>query len=233
MKGRIALATAVATLAVAPSALAADATVQAVDGPTGIDDNSWSPSAVSVNVGDTVTWTFNTVASHNVRSTSANWSVDTPFRHAGDPPATYTFTVEGTYDYVCELHAEMTGRVTVGNPPPPPPPPLSEQPFPNDQPAPTVLEVTDEQRPALTRVRAARIAHGLRVRLRMSEPGRAIVRVKRGRRTVKTRTARLRRAGVKTVTVRGLRAGTYTVEVRGRDLAGNRSRVKRARVTVR
>jgi plastocyanin len=233
MKGRIAVAATIGALAAAPPALAANADVQATDGPTGINDNSWSPSSVKVNVGDTVTWHFNTVASHNVRSTSPNWSIETPFRHAGDPPATYTFTAQGTYDFVCGLHSEMTGRVTVGNPPPPPPPPLSEQPFPNDQPAPSVLEITDEQRPELSRVHAGRIAGGVRVRFRLNEPGRVTVRVKRGGKTVRTRTVRVGRAASRSLRLRRLRAGTYRVELLARDLAGNRSRVKRARVTVR
>jgi hypothetical protein len=41
------------------------------------------------------------------------------------------------------------------------------------------------------------------------------------------------RGGVNAVVLRGLRAGRYRVELRARDLAGNRARPKRARVTVR
>lgn len=233
MKGRIAVSAALAALAVAPPALAANADVHAVDGPTGINDNSWSPVAVTVNVGDTVTWHFNTAASHNVRSTTANWSVDTPFRRTGDPPAAYTFTAEGIYDYVCGLHAEMTGRVTVGSPPPPPPPPLSEQPFDNDQPPLSVFEITDERRPRLSRVRAGGLDGAARIRFRLNEPGRVTVRVLRGSKRVRSRTVRLRRAGLRAVTLRGLPAGVYRVEVRARDLADNRSRLKRASVRVR
>jgi hypothetical protein len=131
----------------------------------------------------------------------------------------------------------MTGTVTVTDaggtlPPPPPPPPLSEQPWPNDQPAPTAFEVADEVAPELTRVRVARVAHGARVRFRLSEPGRVTITVTRGGRTVKTRRASAG-DGANAFTVRGLRAGRYRVEVRARDLAGNRSQSRRARVTVR
>ena len=36
----------------------------------------------------------------------------------GDPPVSYTFAAEGTYDYFCEIHPSMTGvvRVTAGGP---------------------------------------------------------------------------------------------------------------------
>jgi hypothetical protein len=129
----------------------------------------------------------------------------------------------------------MIGEVTVGSPPPPPPPPLSEQPFPNDQPAPapTVLEVTDEERPKLTRLRAARVRNGARVRFRLSERARVTVRFRRHGRTVKTARRTFPR-GAHGLTVRDRRMrGRYRLEVRATDLAGNRSAVRRARLRVR
>ena len=231
MKARIAAAGALAALVAAPPALAANVDVQAVDGTTPTS-NAWAPNDAKANVGDTVTWHFNTVGSHNLQSSTANWTISTENRSSGDPPAVYTFSAEGTYGFRCSLHAEMTGTVTVGNPPPPPPPPLSEQPFANDQAAPTVFEVTDERRPRLTRVRAAGLDGAARVRFRLDEPGRVTVRLERGSRMIRRRTLTLRRAGARTVTLRGLAAGTYRVEVRARDLARNRSRLQRAQVTV-
>jgi plastocyanin len=239
---RLALAAALAALAatvLAGAARAANQTVQAVDGTAANNFvNTWSPAAVTVTAGDTVTWVFpDSNVSHNVVANSPNWSLTNPFgpHHA---PVSFTFAAQGTYAFVCEVHrSTMHGTVTVtdasGNPPPPPPPPpLSEQPFQNDQPSPTVLEITDDSRPALSRVRASRIARGARVRFRVSEPGSVTVRVKRGRRTVKSRTIRLARAGARTINLRGLRPGSYRIEVLARDLADNRSRIKRARVTV-
>jgi plastocyanin len=224
-----------ALLAVTPAtAAAADQTVQAVDA-NGTVDNSWSPASVAIDVGDTVTWTFPgppSTAAHNVESDSANWTLASPIA-LNHPPVSYTFTASGNYAFVCRVHpGTMKGTVTVGNVPPPPPPPLSQQPFPNDQPAPTVLEITDDTRPTLSRVRVARIGHGVRVRFRVSEPARVTVRAKRGRRTVKSTTVRLTRAGSRAVTLRGLRAGRYRIDVLARDSADNRSHVKRARLTV-
>ena len=240
MRHRIALAGAlVAALAAAPAALAADQTVRAVDG-TAADPNAnlWSPSAVTVKVGETVTWTFaGTAVPHNVQSEGSNWSLSTPIGIA-PPPASHRFTAKGTYTFLCQVHpATMRGTVTVTDedgtpPPPPPPPPPSEQPFPNDQSPPSVLEITDEDRPSLNRVRAARIRRGVRVRFRLSEPARVTIKVKRGRRTVKTKRVNARK-GTRSATVRGLRAGRYRIEVRARDLAGNPSRVRRARLSVR
>jgi plastocyanin len=237
MTRRPALIAALATIAAvlpAATATAADQTVLAVDGTA----YTWSPNAVTVKAGETVTWTFpDSDVFHNVASDSANWSLTSPVarRH---PPVAHVFPTPGTYAFVCVVHRDtMTGTVTVtdanGNPPPPPPPPpLSEQPFVNDQPAPTVLEIADESRPALTRVRVARLRAGARVRFRLSEPASVTVRVKRGRRTVRSRRVSARK-GTHAITVGGLRSGTYRVEVLARDPAGNRSRLRRARLTVR
>jgi plastocyanin len=227
------VAATVAALAAAPPALAANADVRAVDDASGVN-NVWDPASVRVNVGDTVTWRFDgSTLAHNVKATSANWTVDTPGQVGGNP-YTFQFGAEGTYTYVCEFHeSSMRGTVTVGSPPPPPPPPPGEQPYVNDQPAPTVFETTDRRRPRLSRVAASGLDGAARVRFRLSEPGRVTVRIERGSRALERRTVRLRRAGTRRVTLRGLPAGTYRVEVVARDLAGNRAPLRRDRVTVR
>ena len=80
---------------------------------------------------------------------------------------------------------------------------------------------------------SAAVARGVRVRFHLSEPGRVTVRVRRGDHVVRARTVRVRRAATRTLRLHGLLAGSYRVEVTARDSALNRSRVKRARVTVR
>jgi plastocyanin len=234
VRRRIALAAAIAALAAPASA--AGQTIQAVDG-TDADNynNRWAPRDVTIKAGETVTWSFTgTTVFHNVASSGSNWSFRNGDPVIAPPPASFTFPSPGVYAFVCEIHATtMTGTVTVTDaagtpPPPPPPPPLSEQPWANDRQAPSVLEVTDDDPPVLSRVRVL----GTRVRFRLSEAGRVAIKVKRGRRTVRTRRATARR-GTNSVTVRGLRAGRYRVEVRAWDRARNHSRVKRARLTVR
>jgi plastocyanin len=243
MRPRTALAGALAALALpvaAPAAAAQAPAVQAVDG-TEADgyNNRWAPAAVTIKAGETVTWSFaGTTVFHNVASSGTNWSFRNGNPAVAPPPASFTFATPGIYAYVCEIHATtMTGTVTVTDaggtpPPPPPPPPPSEQPWSNDQEPPSVFEVADDQPPALTRVRVRRTARGARVRFRLSEPGRVTIGFKRGRRMVRTKRVRARE-GMRTVRVRGLRPGRYRVEVRARDLAGNRSRLRRARMTVR
>jgi plastocyanin len=226
--------TAVAALAAAPSAFAQAPVIQAVDDLTGGNQNRWTPDAVTVQVGDTVTWRFGTQLAHNVKSTAGNWNIDTPASTQDGRDVTYTFAAEGTYDFVCKFHADtMQGRVTVGSPPPPPPPPLSEQPFANDQSAPSIFEVVDEKRPRLSRVRVRSVRNGARVRFRLSERARVSVRFKFGGLTVKS-ARRTFRAGTHRLTVRDRRMrGRYRIDVFARDLAGNRSRVRHARLRIR
>jgi plastocyanin len=227
---RLALALVVALLVPASPALAADTTIAAA-GPDA--EPIWSPSDVTVDIGDTVTWTFSATVAHNLTPTSSNWTFSSP-TGTGQAPASHTFTAAGTYTFVCTIHPDsMMGSVTVGNAPPPPPPRPGSLPLHNDQSPPTVLELTDSRRPKLSRVRVRRIAGGARVRVHVNEPGRVTIRARRGHRVVRSRTVTLRHAATKTLSLRGLAAGAYRVEILARDLAGNRSRIRRAHLTVR
>ncbi len=65
----------------------------------------FSPSSLSVNVGDTVQWTLGS-GSHTTTSTSIP-SGATPWNSPitnSVPSFTYVVTVEGTYDYICQPH---------------------------------------------------------------------------------------------------------------------------------
>jgi plastocyanin len=86
----------------AGSAVAADQAV-AISGFT------FSPTTVTVGVGDTVTWTNSDAQAHTATSGSA-W--DTGAIGGGDSTSV-TFRSAGTYDYVCSFHPAMTGRVVV------------------------------------------------------------------------------------------------------------------------
>jgi len=72
-------------------------------------DISFSPAAIQVPAGATVTWSFQDgQVPHNVHG--EGWGSGDPqrsgtFRHTFDQP--------GTYDYACTLHPRMTGRVVV------------------------------------------------------------------------------------------------------------------------
>ncbi|MCA1824176.1 MAG: plastocyanin/azurin family copper-binding protein [Mycobacteriales bacterium] len=102
---------AVAVVLVSGPAAATNATV------TATTSNQWSPATVTVNVGDTVTWTNPTLTTHNVTSASGPWSKNTDLGPAV-PTATSTsfrFTSSGSYGYYCRFHRAqgMVGTVVV------------------------------------------------------------------------------------------------------------------------
>ena len=184
----------------------------------------WSPSTVNIEVGDTVTWRFEgTSLAHNVASTGTNWSFQTPF---DGQPATFTFTAAGTYRFVCQAHSfTMNGLVKVGGGGPEPEPEPGGGALPNGSGAPAV----DVRPPRFERVRLRRRPGGARIRYRLSERARTVVRVKRGGRLVWRRAVRGRRGAL---AVRALRPGRYAVALRARDFGGNPSPVVRRSLRV-
>jgi plastocyanin len=82
---------------------------------------SWSPSALTVLAGDTVTWVSNS-GTHNVNGTTSTFSLNPEsFGNSVSSSAwTYqhVFTITGSYDFQCDVHAGsgMNGNVTVISP---------------------------------------------------------------------------------------------------------------------
>jgi len=75
-----------------------------------IDNFSFSPMAVTVPAGATVTWSNNDDIPHTVRA------VDGAFRsQAMDTGEHYSFTFAkpGVYSYFCSIHPKMVGKVIV------------------------------------------------------------------------------------------------------------------------
>jgi len=87
------------------------AAVAIVDGAS-VSDYGFSPAAVTIAAGDTVTWTNNgTVpAGHNVSGTGFT----SPILKTGQSYS-HTFSAPGTFSYVCTLHPFMKGTVTVAS----------------------------------------------------------------------------------------------------------------------
>jgi len=106
-----ALCTCLLTASVA-GAQAPAATISVTGGET-----TWSPNAVTVTTGETVRWSFTgATLPHNVRSTSPNWSLNSPV-DTGQAPVDHTFTAPGVYTFVCDVHpSTMSGTVTVEDP---------------------------------------------------------------------------------------------------------------------
>jgi plastocyanin len=72
-------------------------------------DISFSPAAIQVPAGTTVTWSFRDgQVPHNVHGDG--WGSGDP-QHSGS--YRHTFDRPGTYTYHCTLHPQMTGRVVV------------------------------------------------------------------------------------------------------------------------
>lgn len=103
-------------LFIAPVKARADVTVI-------VGDFTFSPANVTVDPGETVTWSF-----FKGFHTTTNGAGDSDPQAgllwdalvwAGEPTAQYTFTTPGVYSYFCRFHQEllMFGTVTVRQPP--------------------------------------------------------------------------------------------------------------------
>ena len=78
-----------------------------------VADFSFTPHALTVPIGTTVTWEFEQPdAPHNVVSTTGPAGFD-----SGPPQGRgvfrFTFRAAGTYTYLCQVHPNMTGTVVV------------------------------------------------------------------------------------------------------------------------
>ena len=99
-------ATPAGTAAASPtSARPASVTVRA-------EDMKFSPDAVTVQAGDTVTWKFSDKVPHAVQGIGdAAMGINSPIFTGGE--WSHTFAIPGVYRYLCPLHPEMRGTVTV------------------------------------------------------------------------------------------------------------------------
>lgn len=81
---------------------------------------AFSPSSITINVGDRVTWTNSDAVTHT--ATATNGAFDTGDIDEGQSRSV-KFTKPGTYAYVCTPHPTMTGsiRVRAGRGPTDPP----------------------------------------------------------------------------------------------------------------
>jgi amicyanin len=73
---------------------------------------AFGPAALTVQVGDTVTWTNQDTAPHDVKTTSGPVSIHSPLLNKGQSWS-FTFTTAGSYGYYCTVHPDMTARLVV------------------------------------------------------------------------------------------------------------------------
>lgn len=101
-----------AGLAVVASALAAGSAIAADQNVT-IADFAFSPATVTIDVGDTVTWTNQDAVAHTATATDGSWDTGDIAQSAS---ASIIFSAAGTYTYLCTPHPTMTGTVVVRAP---------------------------------------------------------------------------------------------------------------------
>jgi plastocyanin len=73
---------------------------------------AFSPSAITITVGDTVTWTNQDVAPHDVTTTDAPVAIHSSTMSKGQSWS-YTFTRSGRYAYICSIHPDMKATLVV------------------------------------------------------------------------------------------------------------------------
>ncbi|NUR26546.1 MAG: amidase [Catenulispora sp.] len=73
---------------------------------------AFSPSALTVKAGTTVTWTNKDSDAHTVTSQGSGGPLQSKALGTGET-YTYTFTTAGTFSYLCTIHPFMTATVTV------------------------------------------------------------------------------------------------------------------------
>lgn len=73
---------------------------------------AFAPAALTVHVGDTITWTNQDQAPHDVTTTSAPVPLHSPTLATGQS-WTYTFSQPGTYSYICSIHPDMRAQIVV------------------------------------------------------------------------------------------------------------------------
>lgn len=73
-----------------------------------IQNFSFNPATLTVKMGDTVTWTNNDSANHQIRSDMFN---SAPLSNG--QTYSFTFKTAGTYNYSCAIHPSMTGTIIV------------------------------------------------------------------------------------------------------------------------
>ena len=77
-----------------------------------VSNNAFTPDAVDVATGATVTWSWNSAGTeHNVNFTGPASVSAIPSRSTGNESR--SFNTAGSYSYSCSLHSGMNGTVTV------------------------------------------------------------------------------------------------------------------------
>ncbi|SVE31573.1 uncharacterized protein METZ01_LOCUS484427, partial [marine metagenome] len=88
---------------------------QSTDHSVNIQSMAFSPNTITIQVGDSITWTNQDSFSHTATSTSGPVSFDSGTL-SNSATFTFTFTTPGTYQYKCNFHSSMTATIIVEAP---------------------------------------------------------------------------------------------------------------------
>jgi plastocyanin len=188
-------------------------------------DFFWSPDTVTIQPGDTVTWT-NAQGLHNVVLGDERLNpVGFPNDPAWNPPPQRTFNEEGSFTYYCEVHPGMTGTINVGDDPVPTPTPTPPPPVPPPGGAPA-----DTTAPTISNLTVTGLRGRVSIRLTLSEPATVTARFA-GTEEVTTLRAQVKQ-GTTTIE-RALPGGRYAYELWAVDAMSNRSSTFPGEVRVR
>jgi len=108
--GAVALGGSIPALVVGGVALSVPAPAAAASQAIQITDSAFGTAALTVQVGDTVTWTNADDRPHTV--TSQDGAFDSGNLDEGGT-FSFTFTAAGTYAYLCEYHPDMRATIVV------------------------------------------------------------------------------------------------------------------------
>jgi len=103
----------------APATIGATAPAAASSYSVQIANYAYSPSSITVDEGDTITWTNEDTAPHTVTTSSGPQALNSPTLSKGQSWS-FTFTKPGTYVYYCAVHPYMRAQVIVRAPAPAP-----------------------------------------------------------------------------------------------------------------
>lgn len=77
-----------------------------------VEDDHFSPADITISAGDTVSWHFDGDLPHGVQGIGDKaMSINSPLFEVGD--WSHTFTQPGEYRYLCPIHPDMRGTITV------------------------------------------------------------------------------------------------------------------------
>ena len=77
-----------------------------------VEEDRFSPAEVTISPGDTVAWHFNGDIPHGVQGIGDKaMAINSPLLEVGD--WSHTFTAPGEYRYLCPIHPDMRGTITV------------------------------------------------------------------------------------------------------------------------